>query len=213
MLVLAKRDEAFRAMLNEADLNVPDGFGVVLCAPALRRHTGVDLLALLCQLAQQEGKRVLLFGGKPGVAARAARRLETLYPSISIRGVSGGLIAFQKIPDEKMIRWHQDATLIRLLQDLAPDILVVALGHGKQERWVRDHLPLLPSVKIAIGVGGALDYLSGAIPRAPKWMRRAGLEWLFRLLRDPKRWKRISTAVLVFPLLVVCDRIRNKDRL
>ena len=90
-----------------------------------------------------------------------------------------------------------------------PDILFVAFGHGKQEKWINEYLRDLPSVKIAMGVGGAFDYLSGQTSRAPLWMRKIGLEWLYRLIREPKRLKRIWRAVIIFPIYFVKSALIN----
>jgi len=99
-----------------------------------------------------------------------------------------------------------DIDLINRIKELKPKILFVAFGHVKQEKWIFYHLDQLPSVKLAIGVGGAFDYISGNVRRAPEFMRRIGLEWLFRLIQQPSRWKRILNAVIVFPFLIIKKR-------
>jgi N-acetylglucosaminyldiphosphoundecaprenol N-acetyl-beta-D-mannosaminyltransferase len=97
----------------------------------------------------------------------------------------------------------------RHLAAYAPELLLVAFGHPKQEMWIARHLPDLPSVKVAVGIGGTLDYWSGAKKRAPQFLRSLGLEWFWRLMQEPKRWRRIFDAVVVFPSLVLWDKIRK----
>jgi len=96
------------------------------------------------------------------------------------------------------------------LKEFEPDCLLVALGHGKQERWIKGFMPHLPSVRVAVGIGGAFDYLAGAVERAPEAMQSMGLEWLYRLYKEPRRFKRIINAVVVFPILVIWSKIKPR---
>ena len=195
MLLLAHRDQAFRACLNQGDLNLADGFSLLLMNTEItHRMTGVDTLELICQLAAEEGKRVMLFGGDVGIAEKAAEKIKNRYPKLVIKGFDPGTPFVPSIDQ---------------INSFAPQVLAVALGHGKQEHFICSILKELPSVKVAIGVGGALDYLSGKVRRAPIWMRKIGLEWLYRLIRQPQRIGRIFNAVVVFPLVVIWDRIRH----
>lgn len=207
MLVHAQRFPEFKAILNRATLTVPDGIGLQYAARFLGKHigeriTGLDVIYLLAYLAVTEKKRMLLIGGgELGVAQEAARTLQQAFPALDVQAMHGSGITRLSSG-----RWHQDQKLVDSIRGLAPDILCVALGHGKQEHWIHDHLPLLPSVKIAVGVGGAFDYYAGRIRRASPWVRRLGFEWLARLFYEPRRLRRIIHAVIVFPILILHHR-------
>jgi N-acetylglucosaminyldiphosphoundecaprenol N-acetyl-beta-D-mannosaminyltransferase len=209
MAVLASRDEEFARILESADLCLPDGYGLKLFAPLFGERipeivTGTDFVLGLTVLCHKTNGRMYFLGGGEGVAERCAEVLKTLGGGIEIAGAqSGGVIEYRKDG------WHQDEKLVEWIAATRPDVLLVALGHGKQERWIRDHLKRLPSVRIAIGVGGAFDYYAGVKKRPPGWMRALHLEWLWRLLREPKRIGRILTAVVVFPLLALKIRLKG----
>lgn len=198
MLVLARRDAGFRDILNAADIKIPDGAGLSLGAKITgwklkNRVTGVDLMEKLCDAATERGYRIYLLGAQNGVAREAAKRLNTKFVQLRIVGAEYG---------GTMDEWD-NWVIIEHINAVVPDILFVALGHGKQEKWIAENLGKLPSVKLAMGVGGAFDFISGKILRAPTLMRRVGLEWLWRLLCEPKRFKRILTAAISFPLYCV----------
>ena len=204
-LVLAKKDEEFKNILNKADIAVADGFGLALASrflygKKLQRTTGNDLMMEICCFAQNYSRSIFLFGGKQGIAKMAGEKLQKLFPKISIAGVLDGV----EISNAKNI----GREVINTIEFAKPDILFVALGQGKQEKFIHNNLSLLPSVKLAIGVGGAFDFLAGAQKRAPIFMQKIGLEWLYRLIREPRRWKRIFNAVMVFPWLVVKQKMR-----
>lgn len=169
-LVTAQKDPVFKKILNEADLSIPDGAGLKLSGkinPDLigvkNTVTGTDLMEKLIELSAEKGFAVGLLGGRNGVAEQTAERLKKKYSGLKINVVNEKLIPV--------------------------DILFVALGAPKQEKWIALNLSKIP-VKVAMGVGGAFDYLSGRIPRAPRWIRKLGLEWLFRLMIQPWRIKR-----------------------
>ncbi len=224
MLVAAYRNPVFKDVLNRADLVVADGIGIVYASklsgegPAIERVTGNDLLALLIDLANRHGKKVYFLGGAGDQAERAAQAVRDQHPRLQIRAGHGGPVslrpAFTALRQGRQAQgiqgdWQMDLTSLDDMKTFAPDILVVALGHEKQEMWIRDHLDGLPSIRIAVGVGGALAFLAGDVLRAPKWMRNAGLEWLWRLGQEPRRFWRIITAVVVFPVLVLWDRMKS----
>lgn len=207
MLVDAHSDLEFRDILNRADLALPDGIGLVLMARIFgvqipERIAGSDFLADLCALAERESKSVYLMGAPPGVAASAGRVLQKLSPRLRIAGTDSG---FTLPAAEQNIH-----SAITRIQNVQPDILFVALGHGKQEKWIAKYLNQMPSVKIAMGVGGAFDFLAGTVRRAPRFLRAIGLEWLWRLLREPWRASRIFKAVIQFPFLATQDRLSPK---
>lgn len=195
-LLEARRNDAFHSYLLSTDLNVTDGFGIVLVAAmkgkfGLRRTTGVALTLELCRLAAAEGKRVFLFGGFENTPYRAAEAVRRTLPTLRIVGAE----------NEWDSQGHRrsETEIIASIRNAQPDILFVALGHVQQELWIRDHLSLLSSVHIAVGVGGTFDFFAGRVPRAPYPLQRLGLEWLWRLLVQPWRWKRILNAVIRFP--------------
>lgn len=195
ILLRASRSPSYQALLGEADLVLPDGVGLLFAA-RLRaqrfpeRITGVDFLLDLCRIASGAGKRVYLLGGKRRVGEETARRLRRQFPELDVRAFADDHNAASPPP-----------TLWRELAQLRPTILLVAYGVTAQECWIAQHRRRLESlgVRIAMGVGGAFDILSGRLPRAPRWVRASGLEWLWRLTLEPHRLPRVLRATLVFP--------------
>lgn len=199
MCLAGERDAEFRDILNRADLAIPDGFGLLLAArflgtPLRERVTGVDLLERIAEESMRRGWRVYLLGGDPGIAARAARTLQGHFPSVLIVGADDG--------------GKGTAERIRAAN---PDILFVAFGQVKQEKWIAENISNLPSVKVAMGVGGAFDFLAGKARRAPKMVRAAGLEWLWRLCVEPWRARRIWNAVVRFPMAVLRKKSASRS--
>ena len=180
----AQNDIEFARVLNEADLCLADGVGVVWAA---RRQgcdipqpvAGVDLVQPLAAMCTRRGLRMFLLGAAPGVAKELAERLREANAGLEVNSHSGG-------PGPE----HDVETLHRL-HDHHADVLLVAFGAPAQELWI-DRLRNRLGVSVAIGVGGAFDYLTGRVPRAPSWMRRAGLEWMGRLIRQPWRIRRMA---------------------
>lgn len=202
IVVFAHKNEEFRQILNSADLALPDGIGILWAAKLLggelkERITGVDFMKMLCIEASVRGFTVGLFGGVPQIAERTAERLRQLYPIIKIT-------VFREDFFEKN-------TLQAGLEDKDKeiDILFVALGFPKQEKWIHEHLPKIP-VTVAMAVGGSFDYISGAVPRAPMFLRNLGFEWLFRLVVQPWRIRR-QLAILEFIFLVFQTRFLTKN--
>jgi N-acetylglucosaminyldiphosphoundecaprenol N-acetyl-beta-D-mannosaminyltransferase len=180
----AKADHDFARVLESAGLCLADGSGVVWAA---RRQgcemrepvTGVDLIPPLAALCARRHFRLFLLGAAPGVADDLARRLRAEHPELDVAAHAGS-------PDPSA-----DAETIAVIRAHRPQVLLVAYGHPNQELWIdrmRDSL----GDAVAMGVGGSFDYLTGRVPRAPAWMRRAGLEWLFRLVRQPWRIRRMA---------------------
>lgn len=198
MLMRATHDEELRRILNASALVVPDGAGTVWAARHLghampERVAGYDLAQELLRCAPAEGRRVYFFGSAPGVAEKAKAKAEQLYPGIEIVGVRNGFFS----PAD-------NAAIIAEIRAARPDLLLVALGVPKQEKWIATHLAEL-DVPVAIGVGGTLDVMAGVMKRAPHWMQRAKLEWLFRGLMQPKRAGRLL-ALPKFVLKVHASR-------
>lgn len=211
ILVAAHRDREFRKILNHASLSIPDGFGVVIMSALFdsgvpERITGTDFLDDLMCLADETGYRVCFVGGAHDSVPCAARNhFVKRYPSLQIvHAESGGVV------ERNDCAWSMDSELLNRIRDAAPTILVIGFGHGKQEQWIADHMKALPSVKVAIGVGGALDFWAGEVRRAPRWMRQMGIEWLWRLAIEPRRWKRMIIAVIIFPYYVFKNRLFNR---
>lgn len=192
MLMQATYDKELARILNEASLVVPDGAGTVWAAHHLghampERVAGYDLVQELMREAPKYHHSFFLLGSAPGVAEKAKKKAEKLYPGIEIVGVRNGFFGSS---DEKEI--------IRMINEAKPDILLVALGVPKQEKWLARNLKAL-NVPVSIGVGGTLDVMAGVMKRAPLWMQHAKLEWLFRGLMQPSRAKRL----LALPRFVV----------
>ena len=198
MLMRATHDEELRRILNASALVVPDGAGTVWAARHLghampERVAGYDLAQELLRCAPAEGRCVYFFGSAPGVAEKAKAKAEQLYPGIEIVGVRNGFFS----PAD-------NAAIIAEIRAAHPDLLLVALGVPKQEKWIAAHLAEL-DVPVAIGVGGTLDVMAGVMKRAPHWMQKAKLEWLFRGLMQPKRAGRLL-ALPKFVLKVHASR-------
>lgn len=206
ILLEARRDATYRAVLRSSDVRTVDGFGLFLAMKILRRKirrlTGVELSEHLIQYAQAHGWKVGLLGGENGEAERSVQALREAYPGLEVLAEQGGQVesngSVDSITDEAVHRM----TLF------APDVLLVAFGHPKQEFWIAKNRAQFPSVKVVVGVGGTFNFWAGTSKRAPRLFRSIGLEWLWRLFHEPRRWRRIMRAVLVFPALFIVDRIR-----
>ncbi len=203
LLVQTARDPALRALVNEAALVTADGIGVLLAARILGvtlpgRVAGIDLAVAVCARAAQLAHRMYLLGGAPGVAARTADALRRQHPTLQIVGTHHGYLAPEDEP-----------AVVTDIQHARPDVLLVAFGAPRQEIWMRRWNKEL-GVPVAIGVGGSFDVLAGRVPRAPGWMQRAGLEWLYRVWREPRRWSVVRT---IPPLFLMALRARLKGRI
>ena len=184
MIMRATHDKELRDILNDAALVVPDGAGTVWAAPHLghdmpERVAGFDLAQELMRIAPLKKRRVFFFGSAPGVAEKAKAKAEELYPGIEIVGVRNGFFT------EK-----DESEIIAQIKEAKPDLLLAALGVPKQEKWLYKHKEEL-GVPVSIGVGGTLDVMAGVMKRAPLWMQKAKLEWLFRGMLQPKRAGRL----------------------
>ncbi|MDO8669589.1 MAG: WecB/TagA/CpsF family glycosyltransferase [Candidatus Buchananbacteria bacterium] len=198
-IVAAQKNEAFKKVLNQASLALCDGFGPILASGGkLQRVIGVDLSAELLK-GQVEEAKIFLLGGEEGSAKRVASK----YPQTVVGAERGGIINQEK--------WLLDNNEIILnkINASGANILLVGFGQVKQEMWIKRNLEKMPAVKVAMGVGGTFDYLSGQVRRAPKFLRSLGLEWLFRLLIQPQRIGRIFNATVKFLWLVMFDKKAN----
>ncbi len=203
IIVRAYRDRAYRRVIRGARQVWPDGVGVLLAArllgaPIPERVTGSDGVPLIARRAAREGWRVYFLGARPGVAEAAARRLQQQYPGLTVVGAEPG--------DP---RAEYDPVIRERINAARPHILFVAYGAPKQEWWMARNMPHLRA-NVAIGVGGAFDFIVGVQKRAPRLWRRLGLEWLWRLLLEPRRWRR-QLALPQFAWLVVRQRWGRLD--
>jgi len=216
MVVDTQRDNFFKEALEKSSLSVADGFGLVIAAKFLYNHslqrlTGVELMDQICRLASQDNKSIYLVGGKVGIAQDAAKKLKIKYPNLKIVGAEEGieLCNCEKAPGILLNKEENDS-LIQRIQNAKPDILFIAFGHGKQEKWLAEFISVLPSVKIGMGVGGAFDFIAEKVMRAPKIMQTTGLEWLWRFIIQPFRFNRIWNATAVFTYIVLEYKRRMK---
>ncbi len=204
-VMAARRDEEFREVLTATALNVPDGAGVVWAArrrglQVRERVAGVDLMLKLCDLAARQRRRVFFLGAQPGVAERAAAALVLAYPGLTVAGAYAG-----------SPRREEEMALVARVRAARPQLLFVAYGAPAQDKWLARNLPLLAPAAadgasgiVGMGVGGAFDFIAGVQKRAPRWVQRANLEWLYRLARQPWRWRR-QIALIGFALAVMLE--------
>ena len=200
-VMLARRDAELRRIASDADLVVPDGTGVLLASRILGdalpgRAPGRFIVDALAARAAPLGLSFYLLGAAAGIAERAAERLRERHPGIRIAGAHAGS------PDPSA-----DDEIVRRIAAVSPEVLLVAYGMPVQERWISRNIARLPSVRVAIGVGGVLDQLAGIGVVAPRPVHAVGLEWLWRLLFEPRRWRR-QRVLPLFALLVLYARIR-----
>ena len=200
-VMLCREDPELAAIAAGADLVVPDGTGAVVAArllgdPLPGRAPGRLLVDRLAALATERRLSMFLLGAAPGIAERAAATLRGRHPDLRIAGTYAGSA-------------DDDADVLPRVVAAAPDVLLVAFGMPKQEQWIARHLDDLPTVRVAIGVGGSLDYLAGTAKPPPGIVHAVGLEWLWRLIRDPRRWRR-QRVLPVFVLLVILERLRSR---
>jgi len=207
MLVSAHKHKDFRSVLNTGTLNVCDGKGIELFAKEkLQRIPGVDLMLEICRIAEKKEKSVYFLGsGSPDTLTALEKNITVMFPKLTICGSHIGPLINEGTATP-LDSDENDAIMDEIIMK-APDVLFVAFGHRKQEMWIDKNCSDLPSVRIAMGVGGAFDYIAKKVRRAPAFMQRAGLEWLYRLLSQPSRLRRIATALIVFPYLVLKSRI------
>lgn len=207
-IMKAQKDAEFKRILNKADLCIPDSARIGWAARVLEEKslskrllllpfcllprfrsfnlktsfpvtTGIDLIYFLCEAFSKKGFTVGFLGGKGEVAKKASERLKKLYPGLRVIMAEGGGDVDLDGIEVRSGKWEVGNI----------DLLLIAFGGGKQEKWIAQNLPHLP-VKVMMGVGGAFDYISGSVPRAPLFLRKLGLEWLFRLILQPWRIKR-----------------------
>lgn len=209
MLVDARSDSYFRKVLNSSDLNICDGHGIkFLSKEHLSVIHGVDFMMDICRIAEQKKYSVFFLGcGDEKVLKTMQKKLKTRFPELKIAGSNQGLkVSLPKSDSSKVGLIYdekENEVILEKIKKSGAQILFVAFGHNKQEKWIYENLPKLKNVKLFMGVGGSFDFLSGNIKRAPKWMRKIGLEWLYRLVTQPKRFMRIFKATVIFSFLKI----------
>ncbi len=207
ILCRAQREPELLRLINAASLVTADGAGIVWAGriagrPVPERVTGIDLLLRLAARSAKEGWRIFLLGGAPGVAEEAAGRLRGQYPQLIVAGTCHGY--FEEADGRSGSPGDEDerggapaagsslreAQVVEMIRRACPHLLFVGMGAPKQEKFIARNLKRM-GVPVAVGVGGSFDVLAGRVKRAPAWMQRLHLEWLGRLLREPRRWRRM----------------------
>ena len=180
----ASKNDKMRTVINNAQMVTADGSGVVwaskqLGEPLTERVTGIDLVNSICAASAQYGWKLYILGSAPGVADTAAKNICEKYSGCNIIGTHHGYFDAQ-----------EEQNILAELRELKPDVLFVALGAPRQEYWIAEHIKAL-GIPVGMGIGGSMDVLSGNVKRAPEWMQKMSLEWLYRFLIQPTRFKRM----------------------
>lgn len=199
IVMVARKDEELKEILKSSDMNIPDGIGLVIASKIhklglIERVTGVDLMEEMLEFCDYSRKSIYILGAKPGIAKMAVYNIKHKYSNIRVKGYRHGY--FNR---------NEENEIIQEINNLSPDILFVALGAPRQEKWIYNHRKDL-NVKIAIGIGGSVDIWAGTSKRAPKIFRVLGLEWFYRLIKEPWRFKRM----LILPKFMI-QVLRSKD--
>lgn len=186
-VLTSRRDEEYAAIIRRAALITPDGFGLIwgarlLNLPVYERVTGVDMVTGICERAAKKDYRIFILGSEPGVASTAATNLAAKYPGLQMVGTHHGMI----LRDEALL-----ASALQQVKDAKPDVLFVAMGIPLQEKFIAKYMADL-QVPVLLGVGGSFDVYAGKFNRAPQYIQRMGLEWLYRVWIDPSRWRRMG---------------------
>jgi N-acetylglucosaminyldiphosphoundecaprenol N-acetyl-beta-D-mannosaminyltransferase len=205
--LLGRQDAEFKTVCSRGDIVFADGIGIVLASMLHKkgirhRYTGLDVMVDLCSLSAKKGYTIFLVGGQHGIVDQCASILKLYHPGLRIVGAL-------EPPHVNSIEEFDNETIVRMVNEAGPDILFVALGAPKQEKWIEHYRDKL-NVPIMMGVGGSFDIVGGRFPRAPRWMRALGLEWLFRLGIEPRRLAgRYLVGIPRFLLLVVRLKFRS----
>jgi N-acetylglucosaminyldiphosphoundecaprenol N-acetyl-beta-D-mannosaminyltransferase len=196
------KDPELYKVFSEADLLIPDGIGMVLAArilhnAVLERVPGSEFIFDICSLAEKEGYRIFIYGAGEDINQKSAEVLAVRYPRLTVAGRSNGYVSQAEMSE-----------LIKKINDSRAEILFIALGSPKQEKWFAEHKNSLEHVRVVQGIGGTLDTIGGTVKRAPEFWRRYWAEWLYRLLSDPGRIKR-QKCLPVFALRVFSEKIKK----
>lgn len=199
ILVTAQKDALFKNILSEGDIQLPDGVGVLLAGSILGiqvqdRIQGVDFMDFILEACNKSSLRVLFLGGKNDLAEQMADRYQNLYPTSKFKGIQG-------ISDILNPTQAEEKAIFSIVADYKPQIIFAAFGSPQQEKWFYSHKDKLKGI-VCMGVGGGFDFVTGTVWRAPHIVRVIGLEWLFRLIVQPWRWKR-QLKLITFVYLVL----------
>lgn len=203
---LARHDREFKEYIDRADLVLPDGSGLkiagnLLDKPIMDNLNGTDFTPEIFEMARHHGWSVFLFGARKDVVERCRTRIDENFPGLQVKGIHHGYI---KDTEEEMV--------IETINRTRPDIVLVALGSPRQEKWITTNAGRL-NAKVCLAVGGLFDFIAGEKRRAPRWMRQMGIEWLHRFLISPRdKWYRIIVEIPWFLYRVLAIRIRMKNR-
>ena len=199
-IIIAQSDYRFKKIINNSALAIADGIGLIWAAGRGERLSGVDLMTALCRRASQKGWRVFLLGGKKRAAAKAAQQLKKENRNLKIS-------FYQSSENIKKQKTSELKKTLSRINHFQPELLFVAYGAPIQEKWIAANLGQL-KIKAAMGVGGAFDYLAGRVKRAPVFWRKLGLEWLWRLIQQPWRWKR-QQRLIKFIFLITKEKMNT----
>ncbi|HEY6331605.1 MAG TPA: WecB/TagA/CpsF family glycosyltransferase [Blastocatellia bacterium] len=203
-MVAAGKDPSLKQILDSADIVAADGMSIVwasriLGRPLRERVTGIDMLARLLELAESAGLSVFFLGAKQEAIAAAVREYRATYPRLQVAGYRNGYFGER-----------ESKAIAEEIKQTGAELLFVGMGSPAQERWIAQY-GAESGVRFAMGVGGSFDHVTGAVPRAPLWMQRAGMEWLHRLMREPRRmWRRYLIGNTRFIYLVMMQRLLRK---
>ncbi|MDD3284558.1 MAG: WecB/TagA/CpsF family glycosyltransferase [Patescibacteria group bacterium] len=202
IVLKAQKDSYYRAVLNNADISVPDGTGIILASwvignPIYKKITGIDLCWEICKLSSQKEYKIFLLGGKDNSSKIAKTKLELKYKNIKIVGAEDGFENIKNISNE------ENKNIIDKINESCAQILFVAYGAPFQEKWIYENLGKISKVKVAMGVGGSIDFISGKAIRAPRLLRAIGLEWVWRLIIEPNRIQRILDATITYSINII----------
>ncbi|OLN24131.1 glycosyltransferase [Domibacillus antri] len=200
-VMTAQRDPLVKELINSSTYQIADGVGMIIASKLKKgelteRVTGVDMMGRILEMAAAENIGVFFYGAKEETVKKAKEKLEAAIPGLNVAGYENGYVK------------DQDALLDKIRQSGAK-IVFAALGSPRQELWIRENMPKLPDVKVFQGVGGSFDVYSGNVQRAPEMYRKAGLEWLYRLMKEPKRIKR-QMALPKFLIAILTSRRDQK---
>lgn len=207
IITAAQKDKEFREIINRADLVLPDGVGPIFASKIISRKnnlseriSGIDLIYFIARNFNNPTKKVRIFflGTRGENGKLTAQKIKKNFPNVEIAGFFGGNASEEG-----------DRMAVSIINHAKPNIIFVAYGAPKQEKWIARNLKKLPTVRLAIGVGGAFDIISGKISRAPLWMRNAGLEWFWRLIKEPRRIGRIYNATIKFMWLILTNEFKK----
>lgn len=202
----AKKDDDLKKILNSGDLVIPDGIGLVYASKIKKkalpeRVAGFDLSMKILDIANEKGCSLFLVGGKPGIADMAVENIKKQYPNINIVGSHHGYFKGTHIGHKGH---EEEIKVLNKIKESKPDIIFVGFGAPKSEKWIHENKDKL-NCKVIIGNGGTIDILAGTVKRAPEIYQKLGLEWLYRLIKDPKRIKR-QMALPLFVLIVLFSK-------